>query len=212
LVALQAVQRQAVDARALVLTGEPPAFSAGADLIGVEGDEFALLLGAVLRGFTELPIPTIAAVDGAALGAGTQLAIACDLRVATPASSFGIPAARLGLVVDQWTVRRLTREVGCPIARAMLLAAATYDGATLHASGAVHRLGGLDVAIGWAHELARLAPLTIAAHKLALERAAPDPDTDELVEEARLAAWRSEDASEGRRAFLEKRVPQFRGR
>ena len=111
----------------LVLTGAPPAFSAGADLTGVEEGEFARLLGQVLRGFTELPIPTIAAVDGPALGAGTQLAVACDLRVATPASRFGIPAARLGLVVDHWTVERLARELGWPIARAMLLAAETYD-------------------------------------------------------------------------------------
>ena len=96
----------------LVLTGAPPAFSAGADLTGVEEGEFARLLAEVLRGFTELPIPTIAAVDGPALGAGTQLAVACDLRVATPASRFGIPAARLGLVVDHWTVERLARELG----------------------------------------------------------------------------------------------------
>ena len=101
------------------------------------------VLGEVLRGFTELPIPTIAAVDGPALGAGTQLAAACDLRIATPASRFGIPAARLGLVVDHWTVERLARELGWPIARAMLLGAETYDAAALHAAGAVHRLGDL---------------------------------------------------------------------
>ena len=108
------------------------------------------MLGQVLRGFTELPIPTIAAIDGPALGAGTQLAVACDLRIATPASRFGIPAARLGLVVDHWTVERLARELGWPIARAMLLAAETYDAAALHAAGAVHRLGDLDAALTWA--------------------------------------------------------------
>ena len=212
LTALQLAQRQAADARALVLTGEPPVFCAGADLGGVEGADFADLLGAVLRGFTELSIPTIAAVEGAALGVGTQLAIVCDLRVATATSRFAIPAARLGLVVDHWTVRRLTREVGWSISRAMLLGGATYDGAALHSAGAVHRLGGLDVALEWAHELAQLAPLTIAAHKLALERAVVDPEADELVEDARTAVWRSDDANEGRRAFLEKRPPHFHGR
>ena len=135
----------------LVLTGAPPAFCAGADLTGVEEGEFARLLAEVLRGFSELPIPTIAAIDGPALGAGTQLAIACDLRVATPSSRFGIPAAQLGLVVDHWTVERLARELGWSIARTMLLAAETYDGAALHAAGAVHRLGGLDEA----HDLGR---------------------------------------------------------
>ena len=170
------------------------------------------MLGDVLRGFTRAADPDLAAIDGPALGAGTQLAVACDLRVATPPSRFGIPAARLGLVVDHWTVERLARELGWPIARAMLLAAETYDAEALHAAGAVHRLGGLDEALRWARQLAELAPLTIAAHKLALERSAPDPAPDELVAAARLAAWRSADAVEGRQAFLEKRPPTFHGR
>ena len=130
-------------------------------------------------GFTELPFACIAAVDGPALGAGMQLAAACDLRVATPASVFGIPAARLGLVVDHWTVERLAREVGWPTARAMLLAASTFDRGRAARSGFVHRLGGLDEALAWADEVAALAPLTIAAHKLALERSAPPPDADD---------------------------------
>ncbi len=211
LVALRAAQRDLVDARVVVLTGAPPAFCAGADLTGVEEGEFARLLGEVLRGFTELDAIVIAAVDGPALGAGTQLVVAADLRVATPTSRFGIPAARLGLVVDHWTVERLTREVGWPVARAMLLAAETFDAERLHALGAVHRLGGLDDALAWAGELARLAPLTVAGHKVALERSARPPAVDELVEAARARAWASADAAEGRAAFLEKRPARFTG-
>ena len=94
----------------------------------------------------------------------------------------------------------------------MLVGAETYGGAALHATGAVHRLGDLDDALQWARQLAGLAPLTIAAHKLALERSAPDPAPDELVAAARLAAWRSADAVEGRAAFLAKRPPTFHGR
>jgi enoyl-CoA hydratase len=211
LVELQAAQALAADARVLVLTGTPPAFCAGADLTGVEEGEFATLLGVVLRGFPALPIPTLVAVDGPALGAGTQLVVACDLRVATPASRFAVPAARLGLVVDHWTVERLARELGWPVARAMLVGAETYDAAALHATGAIHRLGDLDDALQWARQLAGLAPLTMAAHKLALERSAPDPAPDELFAAARLAAWRSADAVEGRAAFLAKRPPMFHG-
>ena len=202
----------AANARCLVLTGAPPAFCAGADLSGVENGEFVKALVAALRGFTEMPIPTIAAIDGPALGAGTQLVIACDLRVATERSVFGIPAAKLGLVVDHWTIERLARELGWSIARAMLLAAQTYRSEQLHAIGAVHRIGGLDDALGWAAELAVLAPLTISSHKLALEQSAPFPAFDELFEQARDAAWASHDAEEGRTAFLEKRPPNFRGR
>jgi enoyl-CoA hydratase len=198
--------------RVLILTGSPPAFCAGADLTGVEEGEFTATLTAVLRGFTQLRLPVIAAVDGPALGAGTQLAMVCDLRVATESSRFGIPAARLGLVVDHWTVDRLTREFGFSTARAMLLAAETFDGVTLNASGAVHRTGGLDVALEWAREIASLAPLTIAGHKLALESSHPGPEVDVVVEQARRTAWASSDAQEGRTAFLEKRVPRFTGR
>jgi enoyl-CoA hydratase len=211
---LRDVQRQisaTSGTRVMVLTGMPPAFCAGADLQGVEEGEFAVVLAEVLRGFTELALPVIAAIDGPALGAGTQLAVACDLRIATPTSRFGIPAARLGLVVDHWTVERVTRELGWSIARAMLLAAETFDAQRLHASGAVHRLGALPDALAWAGELARLAPLTIAGHKLALERSAPAPTPDSLVEEARRVAWASADATEGRTAFLDKRPAQFTG-
>lgn len=213
LLALLEAQEEARErrARAVVLTGAPPAFCAGADLTGVEEGEFAEALGRVLRGFGELSMPTLAAVDGPALGAGTQLVVACDLRVATPVSRFGIPAARLGLAVDRWTVERLARELSWPIARAMLLAAETYTAEALHGAGAVHRIGSLTDAIAWARELAALAPLTIAAHKLALERAVPDRPAERDVEAARAAAWASADAHEGRTAFLEKRPPRFRG-
>jgi len=202
---LAAAQRDALDgdARALVLTGAPPAFCAGADLTGVESGEFVDALVTVLTGFTRLPMVTIAAVDGPALGAGTQLAIACDLRVASPTSPFGIPAAKLGLAVDRWTIDRLSAEFGASVARSMLLAAQTATAEQLHVTGAVHRLGGLADALVWADELAHLAPLTIRAHKLGLE-------ADERFEAARVAAWASADAEEGRLAFLEKRRPEFR--
>jgi enoyl-CoA hydratase len=197
--------------RAVVLTGKPPAFSAGADLNGVEEGQFATDLAAVLRGFVSLPVPVIAAIDGPALGAGAQLAIATDLRVATATSVLGIPAAKLGLVVDHWTIRRLASEFSPPVARAMLLAAETYSAEQLHHTGGIHRLGTLADAVEWAHELARLAPLTIAGHKLGLERAGTEPPVDDLFEAARSLAWASSDAEEGRRAFLEKRPARFTG-
>jgi enoyl-CoA hydratase len=115
-------------------------------------------------------------------------------------------------MIDQWTVERLAREFGWPLTRGMLLAAEVYDAERLHAAGAVHRLGSLDDALAWAREIARLAPLSIAGHKLALEVVAGDVEPDERIEAARAAAWGSADADEGRRAFLEKRRPDFRGR
>lgn len=198
----------AARARVIVLTGAGGHFCAGADLTGLEDAGFATVLRRVLDLLIAVPVATIAAVDGAALGAGTQLASFCDLRVATPAARFGIPAAKLGLMVDANTVARVVALAGAGPARAMLLAAETIDGTEAHRLGMVQRVGGLDVALAWAEEIAHLAPLTIAGHKLTLELGADDP----TVADAFAAAWSSSDLHEGRAAFRERRPPRFDGR
>jgi enoyl-CoA hydratase len=205
---------RSVDARVLVLTGAGGHFCAGADLSGVEDTSFTDLLREVLGALRDDPRPLIAAVDGAALGAGTQLAVACDLRVATSAARFGIPAAKLGLVVDHWTIERLSLLAGAGPARAMLLAAEIYSGEDAARLGFVQRLGDLDDALGWADEVAALAPLTIAGHKLALNHLEmPVGRGDEPGVHAALeAAWGSDDLQEGIAAFRERRRPVFKGR
>ena len=192
------------DVRALVLTGSGGHFCAGADLSGVEDDSFTALLRSVLDRLRLAPFVTIAAADGAALGAGTQLAIACDLRIATPAASFGIPAGRLGLAVDVWTVDRLALLAGAGPARAMLLAAEVVKGDEAHRLGLVQRLGSLDDALAWADDVAALAPLTLQAHKAALEA---QPGAAAAVDRA----WASADLQEGLTAFRERRRPVFHG-
>jgi enoyl-CoA hydratase len=215
------------DTRVVVLTGAGDHFCSGADLTGVEDDRFRLQLAAVLRALRDLPIATVAAVHGAAMGAGTQLALACDLRVAAPDARFGIPAARLGLMVDQWTVQRVAMLCGQGPASALLLAADTISAADATSIGLVQRIGDLDAALGWADEIAALAPLTIAGHKLALNSLEPGPvgpggpagvGADPMradvaaVEAASARAWASEDLQEGLVAFREGRRPIFRGR
>lgn len=199
------------DARVLVLTGAEGHFCAGADLSTVEDDGFVATLRRLLFALTELPIPVLAAVDGAALGAGTQLTVAADLRVATPTARFGIPAAKLGLMVDHWTVQRVARLAGAGPARAMLLAAEEVDGEAAHRVGLVQRLGDLDDALAWAGRIAELAPLTIAGHKLALNRLEPGLDDADVVA-ARTRAWSSADLQEGMAAFRDRRAPRFEGR
>lgn len=201
-------------ARVLVLTGADGHFCAGADLSGVEDTSFTDLLREVLAALRDDPRPLIAAVDGAALGAGTQLAVACDLRVAAPAARFGIPAAKLGLMIDHWTIQRLSLLAGAGPTRAMLLGAEIYGGEDALGLGFVQRLGDLDDAIGWAEEIAALAPLTLAGMKLALNRLEMpvSKGDDPEVHAAWDAAWGSEDLQEGIAAFRERRRPVFHGR
>jgi enoyl-CoA hydratase len=205
---------QAAAARVVVLTGASGHFCAGADLSGVEDAGFTELLRRVLGTLRDDPRPVIAAVDGAALGAGTQLAVACDLRVATGSARFGIPAAKLGLAVDPWTVERLARLAGHGPARSMLLAAEVLGGEEAHQLGLVQRMGDLAAALAWADEISTLAPLTIAAHKAALAalESPPGGAEDPAVRAAIDRAWASEDLQEGMVAFRERRLPHFHGR
>ena len=205
---LEAVRAAA--GRVVVLTGAGGHFCAGADLAGVDDEVFVAALNHTLGLLRDPGFVTVAAVDGVALGAGTQFAVSCDLRVATPASRFGVPAAKLGLAVDHETVRRLAAFAGEGAARAMLLAAEEFDGAAAHRTGLVQRLGTLDDTLAWAQAIAGLAPLTIAAHKLGLERISERADDPDYAE-ARLRAWRSSDLEEGLAAFRERRPPRFRG-
>src|SRR5207237_8056851 len=141
-----------------------------ADLARTEGVDCAAALRSLLLFLTETPVPVVAAVEGAALGAGTQLATACDLRVAAGDARFGIPAGKLGLMIDHWSVQRLALVAGEGTARAMLLAAEVLSGEEAHRLGLVQRLGGLDDALAWAGEIAGLAPISLAGHKLSLNR------------------------------------------
>ena len=194
------------DARVVVVTGAGGHFCAGADLSGIEDEHFVAALRRLLLAICDLPAPVVAAVEGAALGAGMQLAIACDLRVARPDATFGIPAAKLGLMIDRWSVQRLVAMAGDGPTRAMLLAAEVLSGEEAHRLGLVQRTGGIDDAMAWAEEISRLAPLSIAGHKLALNEA-----TDDEFGIAFGRAWTSDDVAEGMAAFRERRPPQFRG-
>ena len=210
--AIAAAREAAEPTRVLVLTGAAGHFCAGADLTGLEDERFATTLRGVLLALRDAPFPTIAAVEGAALGAGTQLAIACDLRVAAPSARFGIPAAKLGLMVDHWTVQRLALLAGHGPARAMLMAADVMDGDRAVQAGLAQRAGELEDALAWAGEIAALAPLTILGHKVALNALEPEVGDDPAVREAFATAWGSADLREGLAAFRERRSPTFRGR
>jgi enoyl-CoA hydratase len=213
----EAVERHADGhrTRVLVLAGAAGHFCSGADLTTVEDGEFVDLLHTLLAALRDTPFPTIAGIEGAALGAGTQLAVACDLRTATGDAMFGIPAAKLGLMVDEWTIARLAAFAGQGPARAMLLAAHTYTGEEAFGFGLVQRRGGSDVALSWAEGIAQLAPLTIEGHKIGINRteglpAGGVPQASPYAD-AFATAWASADLQEGLASFHERRRATFGG-
>ncbi|CCH72536.1 putative enoyl-CoA hydratase echA6 (fragment) [Nostocoides australiense Ben110] len=105
-------------ARALVLTGAGGHFCAGADLTELEDVAFTRHLGAVLKRLAEVPIVSVAAIAGSCMGLGMQLALACDVRVVTDDAKFAVPIAKLGLMVDHWTLDPASPVSGAKAPRA----------------------------------------------------------------------------------------------
>ena len=206
--AIHAAVDEAIDEgiRAIVVTGHGSVFCSGADLGGVYGPEFLEALYGMLHHLTQVPVPIVAAVNGPAIGAGTQLAMACDLRVADETARFAVPTAKNGMAVDAWTIRTLAQLAGTGPARRLMLAAETLDRDEALGCGLADRAGTLDDAIAWAHEIATLAPLSLAHNKLIL-----NGSSDEDAEASFRAVWASEDVREAAAARDEKRPPVFRG-
>ncbi|MEZ5322152.1 MAG: enoyl-CoA hydratase-related protein [Microthrixaceae bacterium] len=197
--------------RCIVLQGAGGHFCAGADLKEMEDSAFDARIAATLDDLSTLPTPTVAAISGACRGLGMQLALACDLRVVDDDATFAIPSARLGLAVNHWTVHRLALTLGTGTARHLLLAAAVLDSDDMYRLGFTQVRGGLDAAMGLAHEIASLAPLAQAAAKVGLAELEREPHGPEYAA-AYDAAWASEDFAEGTKAFTDRRAPTFRGR
>lgn len=199
-------------ARAIVVTGRGSVFSAGADLSGPVYDPgFLERLVGTLERIERTPVPVIAALNGAAIGAGVQLAMAADLRVMAPDAIAAIPAAKIGVAVDEWTIRRLVSLVGAGQARGMLIGCEPLNADRAHALGFANRIGDLADAQHWAATIAEFAPLTLQHYKLVLNGdGARDPAPAERDAVMR-RAWESDDMLEGRAARQEKRAPRFVG-
>lgn len=206
--------------RALVVSGTEGHFCAGADLSELEDRTFAEVLRGVLDSIADLPVPTIAAISGACMGLGMQLAMACDLRVADTTGRFAVPVAKLGLMVDYWTIRKLAALAGHSTARQMVVTARPIDAERAHTVGFIQTLvddgqDPLAVALEMAHGIVGLAPLSLAGSKLGLDLVEADVASDDsarLYREAFDRAWSSSDLIEGQTAFNERRTPNFEGR
>ena len=211
-------------ARAVVITGEGRAFAAGADVAELqshgplEAEAFSRLGHRALASLEALSIPTIAAVNGYALGGGCELALACDWIYASDAARFGQPEVKLGLIPGFGGTARLVRRVGVGWAKEMILAGEPIDAERACAIGLVNRVfPGDDLlaeAIQAGEAVARAGPVAVAAAKRVIQRG-QDADLDvacALEQQAFGFAAASEDRREGLDAFLAKRSPKFTGR
>jgi enoyl-CoA hydratase len=208
--------------RVVVLRGAGgKAFVAGTDIeqfrsfrSGEDGVAYEAKVNACIEAVESLPVPTIAVVEGWAVGGGLAIANACDLRVAAPGARFGVPiAATLGNCLSAANIRRLTAALGESLVRRMLLLAempSAEDLAPIGYIAAIIESADLDARLeAMCDRLAGHAPLTLKATKTALRRLAVDPEADDrdLIREI----YGSTDFREGVDAFLARRRPAWRG-
>lgn len=204
---------------AVVLGGNERAFAAGADIAELESgvDRTSAADGPWQR-LLRLRTPVVAAVSGYCLGGGCELAVACDLIVASETARFGQPEVNLGLIPGAGGTQRLVRAVGKSLAMDMILSGRMLTAREALAAGLVARVvapeAWLDEAKRVARDIAAKGPVAVQLAKEAIVQSFDSTLTDGLAYErgAFERARSSDDAAEGLRAFLDKRAPEFKGR
>lgn len=169
-----------------------------------------------------LPVPTIAAIEGAALGGGLELALSCDLRVAGPKAKLGLPETKLAIIPGAGGTQRLTRLLGPAIAKELIFTGRALTAEEAHKFGIVNQVASESAdsapsvarAIEIAHEIVPNGPLAVQMAKLAVDRGSQLDLSSGLDFE--LACYEriipSQDRLEGLQAFKEKRKPVYKGR
>ena len=210
--------------KVVILTGEGRAFVAGADISqmstmsAAEGKAFGEQGAAVFRKIEQLKVPVIAAVNGFALGGGCELAMACDIRIASAKAKFGQPEVGLGITPGFSGTQRLPRLVGMGVAKELIYTADIIGADEAYRIGLVNKVAEpealMDQAIEMAKKIASKAPIAVRYSKEAINRGC-QVDIDTAIEiEANLfgLCFASEDQKEGMSSFLNKKAPEFKNK
>ena len=212
--------------RMVVLSGEGgKSFVSGADISQFEDmraakeavKRYEALAEAALQGLYEFDKPTLACIRGYCIGGGVNVAISCDIRIASSNSTFAIPATRLGLGYRYSAMKNLTDLVGPGHAKDIFFTARRLDAREALRMGLVNRIAepeGLPALLAeYTDAITTGAPLTIKAGKRIIREVLKTDGVDtELCRRLILDCFESEDYAEGRRAFMEKRKPTFKGK
>jgi enoyl-CoA hydratase/carnithine racemase len=218
-----------LEARCLLVTAAGPVFSAGYDIGNLPREEFADRAEALvahpfhdaIEALDAYPFPSVAAIGGHAIGGGLELAVPCDLRVASEDAKLGMPPARLGLVYSHTGLRKFVDAIGAPRTRELFFTARNVGADEALRWGLVGEvLPAADVAargVELAAEIAANAPLSLVGNKRVIRalleaEGALDPAVEEELVALRDACFGSDDFYEGVRAFAEKRAPRWQGR
>jgi enoyl-CoA hydratase len=209
------------DVRAVVLTGEGRAFAAGADIAEMramsagEAEAFSQLGHRVGLALESLPVPTIAAVNGYALGGGCEVALACDWIYASTKARFGQPEVNLGLIPGFGGTSRLVRRIGIAWTKELVLSGEAIDAELAQRIGLVNRVFEpdelVDAAVKAGENIGKKGPIAVAQAKRVMQ-AGQDADVRVAHELEQLAFGlisATADRNEGMDAFLEKRDPRF---